>query len=340
MLTRRTFNLRALALFGWRNALLTTLWATAVWAAYERQGWEWVGIPFLPVATIGTAVAFYIGFKNNSSYERMWEARKIWGAIVNRSRALTIGAAALIAHRKSDADPAAVAAEVQRIAYRQIAWVNTLRLQLRRPSPINATKAELPQIRAAQDAVEGASAFESEVRRHLETVLPSAVCDQAMLQQNVATHLLGLHAEQLADLKRRDWLDGFEHSDLLAHVTHLLDAQGAAERIKTFPFPRQYANFSLIFVVIFIILLPLGLVRELAAMGESYAWMAIPFSLLISWVFYSMEQVGDASENPFENGVNDIPMSAMCRNIEIDLRELLGESDLPERLQPTNGVLL
>lgn len=53
---------------------------------YEVFGWDWLSIPWLPIALLGTAVAFVVGFKNNASYDRMWEARKAYGAIVNASR--------------------------------------------------------------------------------------------------------------------------------------------------------------------------------------------------------------------------------------------------------------
>jgi ion channel-forming bestrophin family protein len=69
-------------------------------------------------------------------------------------------------------------------------------------------------------------------------------------------------------------------------------------------------------------------------------WLVIPFSLLISWVFYTMEQIGEYSENPFDNAINDIPLTTICRNIEADIRELLHEKDIPPRLQPVNNLLL
>jgi len=52
-----------------------------------------------------------------------------------------------------------------------------------------------------------------------------------------------------------------------------------------------------------------------------------------------MEIVGDNSEDPFEGFVNDVPMTALCRTIEIDLREMLDETDLPEKIKPVNDVL-
>lgn len=142
--------------------------------------------------------------------------------------------------------------------------------------------------------------------------------------------------EAIANFKRAGLIDHFEHSDLTKHLVECIHHQGAAERIKSFPFPR-HANFSIVFVHIFLVLLPFGLVREV---GPSAPWLVIPFSVLIGWVFYTMEQVGDSSENPFENAINDVPLSAICRNLEIDLRELLGETELPAKLQPVDEILM
>jgi putative membrane protein len=95
-------------------------------------------------------------------------------------------------------------------------------------------------------------------------------------------------------------------------------------------------------------MLPFGLLREFDELNESVdgllkghmAWLVIPFSVLISWIYTSLEQVGESTENPFEGGANDVPISQMCRSVEIDLREILGESDLPAPLQPRNYIVL
>jgi len=116
--------------------------------------------------------------------------------------------------------------------------------------------------------------------------------------------------------------------------------QGKAERIKKFPLPRQYASVSFIFVGLFIFLLPFGMVSEFHKLGEWAMWFSIPFTVIIGWVYIMMELVGDYSENPFEGLGNDIPMLSLCRIIEIDLREMLGETDLPPGIEPINGILM
>ena len=116
--------------------------------------------------------------------------------------------------------------------------------------------------------------------------------------------------------------------------------QGQAERIKKFPLPRQYGSVSFIFIGIFIFLLPLGMVSEFNKLGELGVRISIPFTVLVGWVYLMMELVGDYSENPFEGLGNDIPMLSLCRTIEIDLREMLGESNLTQPIEAKNGLLM
>ncbi len=334
MFVARSFPIRLLWHFGWRNAVRMTVLSSAVYGGYELLGWKWLAIPFLPVSTVGAAVAFYIGFKNNSAYERLWEARRIWGGIVNTSRSFAMSVLSLVGHRGGDSGEAASAK--RELIYRQLAWANALRLQLRRPSVLNASQADLPHVTAMKAGQ--ASDYPASLREALTGLLSAEEGEVALQAASTTNRLLAWQAETLAGLKRKGALDEYEHSDLMRHIGESVQHQGAAERIKTFPFPRQYANFSLLFVNIFLVMLPFGLVRELSVVGST--WMVIPFSILLGWVFYTMEQVGDSSENPFENALNDVPMTAMCRNLEIDLKELLGETKLPERLQPVDDVLL
>jgi ion channel-forming bestrophin family protein len=124
--------------------------------------------------------------------------------------------------------------------------------------------------------------------------------------------------------------------------------QGRSERIKDFPYPRQFAVISAIFVRLFCLLLPFGLLREFDKLNEGVeglmsgrmVWLVIPFSVLISWMFTSLDRVGESTESPFEGNANDAPISQMCRAVEIDLREMLGETDLPRPLQPQNNIVL
>jgi putative membrane protein len=91
---------------------------------------------------------------------------------------------------------------------------------------------------------------------------------------------------------------------------------------------------------LFIILIPFALLNETNKLHDYGVWLTIPFTILISWEFYTMEQIGEFSENPFDNSINDIPKTAICRNIEIDIKELLGEENLPQKIEPINNALM
>jgi ion channel-forming bestrophin family protein len=118
-----------------RDILQHLIIATVITVAYAVLGWRWLAIPWLPVALIGTAVAFLTGFKNNASYDRLWEARRIWGAIVNASRTWGVMARDYVTDR--DAPPATTAADLaaehRALYHRHFAWLTALRYALREP---------------------------------------------------------------------------------------------------------------------------------------------------------------------------------------------------------------
>ena len=113
--------------------LLFVIYSTTVVSLYVWCKYEWLKVPWVPLTLIGIAVAFYVGFKNNSAYDRTWEARKIWGGIVNSSRSWGAMVTSFvtdeftnekITHSELD--------EIQRrIVYRHIAWIYRLKRQLR-----------------------------------------------------------------------------------------------------------------------------------------------------------------------------------------------------------------
>jgi len=338
MFLQRKISLGVILQFAWRVQLYSFLISLFVFLLYSVAGIHAIAIPFLPVATIGTAVAFYVGFKNNSAYDRLWEARRIWGSITNASRmwASTVMSVVGSRHEKNG-----VLSETRKeLLYRHLAWLNMLRLQLRRNPVFNESEyiasAQLDIIRK----VYGQQNFEQEASKVYEQFLPVQDKETAGHKFNAASYLMAKQNETLIDCKNKGWLDEFEHGEMSRLVLEFYNQQGAAERIKSFPFPRQYANFSVVFVYIFIAILPFAIINDLDKLGNGTSWLVIPFTMLIAWVFNVMEQVGDASENPFDNGINDVPMTAICRNIEIEFRELLGEKELPARIQPVNGILM
>ncbi len=157
---------------------------------------------------------------------------------------------------------------------------------------------------------------------------------------NGAAQLLALQSAQLGALAARGVLEPNRHVALERMVAELFDHQGWCERIKNFPYPRQFATHNLFFIRLFIWLVPLGLLGEFAKQGEHAVWLSLPFSFIVGWVFNALEKVGEVTENPFEGSSNDVPMTALSRTIEIDLRQMLGERDVPAPLTPVNDILM
>ena len=303
------------------SVLMFTAYAILVCLVYGPLDFHYLSIPWPPVATLGIAVAFYIGFKNNGSYDRFSEGRQLWGGIVNYSRTWAVQSleyVTSVVDAPGVEEPAASGAELslrhRRLVYRQLAWVNALRLNLRRQP----------------------DRWEAEVAPFLDPAEATAM----RRKQNPPAHLLRRHAADLRVLREeRGLLNDFQHVNMMQTIEQLFNLQGGCERIKNTPFPRQYAYYSFVFVWLFAALLPLGLVNEFDKLGPGHVWFTVPFSVLVSWVFNTIEVVGHTSENPFENEINDVPMTAICRTIEIDLREMLGETHLPPKLAPIDDVL-
>ena len=163
------------------------------------------------------------------------------------------------------------------------------------------------------------------------------ICAQA----NSATQLLRWQSEELKRVvEQKRYTEEFRLMGMMELITEMYALQGKCERIKNTPFPRQYAYFSAVFVWIFVSLLPFGIVGELGERGSPMVWLTVPITVVISWIFWTMEGVGDSSEDPFENFINDVPMTALCRTIEIDLREMLSEDEIPQAIQPKDDILM
>jgi len=305
---------------------------------YVHLDWKWVAIPWLPVSLIGTAVAFYVGFKNNQSYDRGWEARKIWGCITNISRSFSAAIRAFVTEgdAKKSTTQSEIDKEIQVIIYRHIAWLYALKHAMwQRTAWEHQTKINTWYRNYFEKSFPHGS-FEDELSPFLSPEEHAWIREK----KNAPAQLLDRQSQHLAQLKRKGLLNDFEHMELQKLISELYNEQGRSERIKNTPLPRQYATSSTIFIIIFTLLLPFGMIGEFKKAGDGLIWILIPFNMVVSWVFSLMEYIGDYSENPFEGLINDVPVFAIVRNIEIDLKDMLGESDLPEKIKPVYDVLL
>jgi ion channel-forming bestrophin family protein len=268
--------------------------AIAVSLVADKYKWKPPGAP-LPYSVAGFALAIFLAFRNSASYDRWWEGRKLWGGIVNASRAFTRQVTTFV--RGPEA-----AAVHKDIVYRHLAWLNALRAQLRGQDPFSEVKdfvddAELERLRA---------------------------------QKNVAAALLHQNGVRIAEAREKGLLASDE---LLAAIdrslVELVNMQGGCERIKGTPVPLAYSFFTRTFVRAYCLALPFGLVDQLG-LATVIVVLALTFVLLV------LETIGRILEDPFTTAPNCLPLSAICRNIEINLRQQLGERELPEPIKPEN----
>ncbi|MEM6806563.1 MAG: bestrophin family ion channel, partial [Bacteroidota bacterium] len=283
---------------------------------------------------IGVALAFFLGFKTNSSYDRQWEARKIYGAIVNTSRSWGMMMMGFISDQFAETPISAdkIKAAQKDMIMRHIAWMTALRYQLRMLKSWEHQGKQAKESRDWLGAAEYNADFQEELGKHLD----EEELKYILSKKNRATQLLNRQSIRLKELRAEGLIDDFRHMEMENLLVDLFTQQGKCERIKNYPFPRQYASINHFYIWIFIALLPFGLIGEFADFSKEYGawliWLTVPFSVLVSWIFYTMEKIGDYSENPFEGLVNDIPITSLSRTIEIDLMDMLDEENLPEKI--------
>ncbi|OKS86383.1 hypothetical protein RG47T_1839 [Mucilaginibacter polytrichastri] len=251
-------------------------------------------IPEMPIgipAFIGTAISIILSFKINQSYDRWWEARKVWGSIVNESRTFVLQLQSFVSKNKHD--------QIKTIAYRQIAWCFSLGQSLR-----------------GLDAMENLNKYVTET--DLEKIKKHSNKPLAILQ---------LNALQIADLKEEGSLEIFGHVQINSTLVNFSNAMGMAERIKSTVFPQTYRLFLHFFIYIFVVTLSI-------ALTDIDSFFEIPLLLVISSAFFLLEKSATHLQDPFNNLPTDTPMTTIATNIEINIKQLLGEIDVPQPLQP------
>jgi len=333
------YKLKELLFWTRKDIYAVLLLATVPTILYVELDWHWMAIPWQPVAVLGTAAAFIVGFRNNATYDRAWEARKIWGAIVNSSRSWGIMAKDFI--RSTPEYPVSEEEKKlisKQLIYRHVAWLTAMRYQLRQPrawetmaKPHNA-EYRRSHFKVAECDVE-----------HMGPQLSSFISDDelkyVMGKKNRATQLIALQSKQLKELSEQGLIENYRYVEMEKMLIDFYTQQGKCERIKNYPYPRQFATLNLFLVRLFVIMLPFGMLQVFNGMSDYMIWFTIPFSALVAWVFTTMEKIGESTENPFEGNANDVPITALSRTIEIDLRDMLDEDNLPEPVQPAGSIL-
>ncbi|WP_137921497.1 bestrophin family ion channel [Hydrogenophaga sp. 2FB] len=288
---------------------------------YQVFGLTWIAAPWSVAVLLGTATSFIVGFKNAQTYQRTVEAQQVWSSIVGASRYWGLTCRMLPTN----------AAMFPVLLHRHLAWLAVLRHQLRLPRVWESANSRAnAEYRQKYFTVhEHSVSLDAE----LQGLLSEADLQQVLGAANKGGLLLALQSEDLRALSARQEIAALYHAELQKTIKELLDHHSRVERIKNFPYPRQYATINTLFVWCFALLLPFCLVREFDRLNESVTgllaghmvWLSVPFSVLVSWMYMSLDQVGESTENPFEGGANDVPITHLCRVIEHEFREMLGE---------------
>lgn len=277
---------------------LIIAWDVGVVLAYEA------GIPGLNGISIqyslfGTAIALFLGFMVNASYARWWEARTLWGSVVNNSRSLGRQVVTSLDQPSPDARPELVGEMVRA----QIAYVHALRTSLRK-----------------QDVAPEVGVYLTEDARAVVTAATN-------VPNAVLTHIGAL----LSEAYRRGMVTDISRQRIESTLTVLSDAQGGLERIKNTPLPVQYRFLPSFFSRVFAVILPFAIVRDLH-------WFTPLGSGLVALMFLLAVQVGNDLAEPFVDDVHDVPMTTICRTIEIDLLQMIGQ-EAPDIVKPVEAVL-
>jgi putative membrane protein len=299
MYTRKTRSFTALLKDFGPQFLWYAPYVTAVYYFYEHLKQDHLDIKMSIATVLGFAVALLLGFRTSSAYDRWWEARKIWGGIVNDSRTL-------VRQVIGFTSGTSILPEAKKLANYQIAWCNALKNSLRNLDPLEG----------------------------LDVFLSSTEIKYISSKNNKPNEILKLMVTLMAKLKADGKIDTYQMVALDQTLKQLCDHMGKAERIKNTVFPTQYRSYTHRGLIIFTVMLPYGM---LFSTGP----FVILICVLVSFFFRMLENIAYYLQDPFMNRPSDIPMSALCITIEINLKELVEEADIPESLKPNaEGILM
>lgn len=257
-----------------------------------------VTLTTIPFSLMGLALAIFLGFRNSASYERFWEGRKLWGALSSGCRNIARQAYSFIEART--VDELEEACELRRrMVLSSIAFAHALRHQLRDEAP------------------------DEDLRR----LLPLSLASELGRLQNTASGILHGIGKDLQFCLRKGWIAPVLAQELDRSVSQLVDVQGGCERIRNTPLPFSYSVLLHRTVYVYCYLLPFGLVDSIGSLTPVVVGV-------IAYTFFGLDAIGDEIEEPFGITANDLPLTALSFGMEISVREMIGDKDLPEMPEP------
>jgi len=282
--------------------LFVTIYGIAIEVIYQNFHITNISIPMTVHSVLGTIISLLLAFRSNQAYDRWWEARIVWGAIVNDSRTF---ARQVLSLMEDPLDPDRIDGFKKRMIKRQIAWCYALGKGLRRDDP-------MPMI----------SKFVSE--EELEYLKDF---------DNKHVGLVQLHARDLNNALKQGWVNPYQQVELDQTLTRLCDHMGKSERIKNTVFPSTYSLYIHLALHFFILLLPFGLV-------QLFGFLMVPVLVVITACFFLIEKMAIHLQDPFENKPTDTPVLSISRNIERDLKQMMRDQHVPQAFQPEKFYIL
>lgn len=266
---------------------------------FKMTNWS---IPMTVPTVLGTIISLLLAFRSNQAYDRWWEARIIWGAIVNDSRTLARQVLSLIEHPYA---PDSIDGFKQRFIQRQIAWCYALGKGLRKDDP-------MPLVRkfVSEDEYQYVKEYDN---RHLG--------------------LLQLHSRDLNNALKQGWVNPYQQIEIDNTLTRLCDAMGKCERIKNTVFPSTYSLYIHLALHFFILLLPF-------AMVDLFGFLMVPVLVVITACFFLIEKMAIHLQDPFENKPTDTPVLSISRNIERDLKQMMSDNQVLTSVEPGRFYIL
>ena len=278
----------------WEVLIVATL-STSIY--FTSEYFVDISIPISIGVFLGSAIALLLSFKLSQSYDRWWEARKIWGAIVNDSRSFVIQLKGF----SNEQDKTLI----EKMANRQIAWCYSLSMSLRKLDPLEG----------------------------IELFISAEELSSISLHKNIPLALLDLHGQDLRELRNREIITDFQYMQLDNTLVSLCASMGKTERIKNTFFPKTYRVTLHLFIYIFLALLSLSLT-------ELHSLVEVPLEILISIPFFLLDKIALSIQDPFENKPTDTPMTSISRTIEINIKQLIGQEEIPKPIEPDAFYIL
>lgn len=282
----------------WKSLIISFFDCSFAYLVNEFVLANYFTFPVFVPTILGTVLAFFIGFNNNQAYDRWWEARKIWGSLVNNSRSFAREILTFV----NPKDSPEITQLKHKIIKRHIAFLYSLKIKLRETEDDNLYKYISPE-----------------------------ELEELAQHSNQYNGILLLQSEDITHLYNNGHIDGFQLIELNKMLTSFSDDMGKSERIKKTIFPTIYNFYSNYFILIFIYCVTMTI-------GNSIGFWAIIFGTLIGYIFYTIQAIGKMLVNPFDNNNHmGVSLDSITRTIEINLLEMISAPNVPKPIEPVNG---